>query len=660
MGLAFFQQKQPIRIDGTPFVMLRKVTDDLWQIEETKTKRIHEKTDDDLRSLLAQRRLEFVGDESAEEKRRGLKIGKVYRHTPASLMDDAKVRRQYVLAAVSVPSTKKDLIEVSKKVWSSLRRPSRAPHWTSVYRWRRSYVASGKDIQGVVAQQHNRGNRESRYPVDVIAKVERAIETVYLTRERKTIQDTLDSALVAVKIENKLRPNDTQLPLPSRRLVRGLIEKIPAFDRCAARYGRVAAMRRFRSVQGHRVTKAPLERCEVDHTWLDLMVIDDEKCLPLGRPLLTACIDDYTRSALGISISFEPPSYLSVSRCLKDAFMPKVELRKLYKEIVNAWEAHGVPSELSVDNGLEFHSNGLEAACLSLGIELHYAPRKTPWFKGKVERFLGTMNRSIAHVAPGTTFANIFEKGDYDPVKHAVVRLSTLQQIARKWIVDVYHQRPHRALGLPPAVMWKTNIRPEDIPLPEDLSRLEAMLGRREKRVLTHKGVQNEGLFYNSLELRDLRNLLGERIDVEICIDDGDLGSVVVLSPKDERMFKVPALRRDYAEGLTAWQHKVCKRYADRELSKYDADGWREAKERISELIREEFALAKGKSRSRAARFSQGKSSAHGTRAGAGSGGGSPSRPATGPAATPALTESPPPIPSQLLSTPFAPVLRNR
>jgi hypothetical protein len=31
------------------------------------------------------------------------------------------------------------------------------------------------------------------------------------------------------------------------------------------------------------------------------------------------------------------------------------------------------------------------------------------------------MNRAVAHGVPGTTFSNIFEKGDYNPAKHAVV-----------------------------------------------------------------------------------------------------------------------------------------------------------------------------------------------------------------------------------------------
>jgi len=242
---------------------------------------------------------------------------------------------------------------------------------------------------------NRKGNRKSRYPTEVTEFVEKAIEDRYLKLERNTIQETLDYAIVLVATENRLRPQSAQLPLPTRRLVTSKIEAIPAFDRYAARHGRTAAVKRFRSVLQHRTTNAPLERVEIDHTPLDLMVIDDDSGLPLGRPYITACIDDYTRCLLGIYISFEPPSNFTVSRCLMHAFIPKTELHVKFPAIQNQWSAHGVMRELVVDNGQEFHSTSFENACFSLGIEIHYSARKVAWFKGKVEQTLPWHPKSL-------------------------------------------------------------------------------------------------------------------------------------------------------------------------------------------------------------------------------------------------------------------------
>ena len=332
--------------------------------------------------------------------------------------------------------------------------------------------------------------------------------------------------------------------------------------------------------------------------------------LPLGRPWITACIDDYTRCILGIHISFEPPSYLTVSYCLKDAFCPKINLKEKYSiinneysTIHNNWNAHGVMRELVVDNGTEFHSVSLENACYCLGIEIHYSPRKTAWFKGKIEKYLGTFNGAIAHGVPGTTFQNIFDKEEYDPSKQAIVRMSILQAIARKFIVDYYHQKPHRTLNAPPAVVWQTSIQLEDILLPDNMSQIDAILGRSEQRVLTHKGIELYGLLYNSSELTALRRQIGDKLDVEIRINEADIGYIYVLSPDKTRIFKVQTLSFEYANGLSTRQHRVCKRFAANEIKKYDPMSWLQAKEDIRKLIEEEFMHKKHKTHSKSARF---------------------------------------------------------
>jgi putative transposase len=81
-------------------------------------------------------------------------------------------------------------------------------------------------------------------------------------------------------------------------------------------------------------------------------------------------------------------------------------------------------------------------------------------------------------LVPGTTFSNIFEKGDYNPTKHAVITLSTLRKVVRMWIADVYHQQAHRSLQTTPAKMWTSSIRPEDIRLPDETTQLDVVMGR--------------------------------------------------------------------------------------------------------------------------------------------------------------------------------------
>lgn len=602
MATAAFESGALVTIDNKSFTLVRKVDGDVWQLEECRTKRVHEYHDRALRALYTAGVLRFGAAKQAgvrsehESDVATLSI-------PDSDWEIAKTRRAYVMAVSELPHTAPRLRPVIEDIWARLKAPASPPDPVTVIRWCKRFLGAGRDIRALIDRHRAKGNRTRRYPPEVLEAVEAAVDHTYLTKEGKSIEDTLNAAIVAIYRENGLRPSPMQLPVPTRRLVTSAVQAIPAFERCIARYGRDTAMKMFRGVLAHSVVVAPLDRAEIDHTPLDLLVIDEKSGLPLGRPYLTVCLDSATRCVLGLHISFEPPSYLTVARCLRDAFLPKVDLRQQYPRIRHDWEPHGVMIELVVDNGAEFHSRSLENACLTLGIEIHYSPRKRPWFKGKVERLLRTMNAAIAHGVPGSTFSNIFERSDYDPAKHAVVRLSTLQEIARMWVVDVYHERPHRALKERPIDMWRTGIAPEDIRLPDDPDSLSAILGRSDTRVLTHKGVEFDGLFYNSPEMIALRRREGDRLNVDIRIDDGDIGWIYVIAPDKRQHFKVAALARDYAQGLTRWQHHVIKRFAAQNHRPSEPESWREAKAAIEEIIAQDLQLKRRTTHAKIGRY---------------------------------------------------------
>jgi putative transposase len=586
-----------VRIDGIDHRLSRKI-EDSWQLEQSKTGRITEYKEPDLLRMIAENRLTFPGNAALTDS------GSVHCALSPAEFETAKLRRSYVLAVLNMPNTRERLEKAIHNTWTRLKSPKTPPGYASVYRWKVRFLKSNGDIRALAANTHSRGNRETRYPAAVIEICEHSISAKYLNRVRNSIQETLEDALRRVKKENELRPECDALPLPTRRLIARMIADIPAFDRYSARYGHDAAIKEFRSVQGHSVAQAPLERAEIDHTLVDLMVVDDQSGLPLGRPWVTACIDCYTRCILGIYIGFNPPSYQSVATCLKDCFLPKINLKRDYPDIVNEWPAYGVMRNLVVDGGLEFYSTSLEQVCLSLNINWIAAPRRTAWFKGKIERFLGTMNRAVAHGLPGTTFSDIFEKGDYNPAEHATTTLATLRKVVRMWIADVYHQQVHRSLQTTPAKMWTSSIRPEDIRLPDETTQLDLVMGRVESRTLTHKGIEFEGLFYNSPELTEMRRREGANLAVEIRINESDIGSIYVLSTKTSRAYSVPALDQDYAAGISLWQHKVIRNYQRRHSeTEQGVHGWLQTKSEIARLIDESLKLKRTRTHKRIARY---------------------------------------------------------
>ncbi|WP_458249986.1 hypothetical protein [Citrobacter freundii] len=66
---------------------------------------------------------------------------------------------------------------------------------------------------------------------------------------------------------------------------------------------------------------APLEQVQIDHTVIDLIVVDDRDRQPIGRPYLTLAIDVFTRCVLGMVVTLEAPSAVSVgsASCMSPA-----------------------------------------------------------------------------------------------------------------------------------------------------------------------------------------------------------------------------------------------------------------------------------------------------------------------------------------------------
>jgi putative transposase len=68
---------------------------------------------------------------------------------------------------------------------------------------------------------------------------------------------------------------------------------------------------------------APLEQVQIDHTVIDLIVVDERDRQPIGRPYLTLAIDVFTRCVLGMVVTLEAPSAVSVGLCLVHAACDK-------------------------------------------------------------------------------------------------------------------------------------------------------------------------------------------------------------------------------------------------------------------------------------------------------------------------------------------------
>ena len=163
-----------------------------------------------------------------------------------------------------------------------------------------------------------------------------------------------------------LRCSCERLTPPSRKTILARIRALDAREVAKARLQPSEAAALVDPVPGtYRVDNA-LDVVQIDHTPVDVIVVDEAHRLPIGRPWLTLAIDVATRVVVGFYVSLEAPSSTSVALCLTQAVLPKEPWLKS-RALTCTWPVWGLPRALHADNGADFTI--LPAAVRAEGME---------------------------------------------------------------------------------------------------------------------------------------------------------------------------------------------------------------------------------------------------------------------------------------------------
>ena len=467
-----------IEFQGREYVIEQRLPNGDIQIKDIALNESKSIRQTELLDALFDGRLEILGE--------GRNISLIKRKMVASFINDIsmlestdprktefKRRLSYIKqiqAARLITFNAATLNPIIEHVHNEIKDPKTKPCWKTVYyRWFVPFIVSGEDVRAFVPHFKRRGNHtrkftgstkrkgkkfsetEKRKAEEVAKVIDEVINEEFMNEQRLSIAELCDRVDQRIADINEFRDVTDRLPTPYPGSIYNIISKMDEYEKDRARYGKLYAEQKHeQNKQAPRPTR-PLERVEIDHTTLDLFIVDAETRLPLGRPTITVAIDKYSRMIVGMHVGFDPPSYLSIMLCLLHSIKPKRYVEAAFPSVVNTWATYGLPEELIVDNGLEFHCGHLEDACEQIGIHVSYSPIKHPRYKASVERFFGTLNRRLLHQQPGTTFSNIIDRGDYDPKKNAVISFDALIEILHIWIIDIYSQEVHRGLGDIPA-----------------------------------------------------------------------------------------------------------------------------------------------------------------------------------------------------------------
>lgn len=243
--------------------------------------------------------------------------------------------------------------------------------------------------------------------------------------ERHSCRSTRQTPRVAVLVEEVQRRCRALgvRPVSSKAVRRRLQARLVA-EVLTRREGRKAARDHFAPVTGSLEAPRSLSLMQIDHTLVDVIVMDSLTREPIQRPWLTLAIDVLSRCVPGFYLSLDAPSATSVALCIAHAALPN-EGCLACLEVEVSWPVWGIPERLHLDNAQGFHSDALRRGCEQYGID--YRPVATPHHGGHIERLIGTTMGKV-HLLPGTTISDTRLKGDLDPEKCAVMTLKELQR----------------------------------------------------------------------------------------------------------------------------------------------------------------------------------------------------------------------------------------
>jgi putative transposase len=163
---------------------------------------------------------------------------------------------------------------------------------THLYALVRRYSADRR-LTSLLPQRPGPNRGYSRLKAEVEALVDEAIETLYLTRQRPRMTDLV--------LEVRRRCRALGMPAPGRKAITARVRGKPRREVVARREGRKASRDRFTSAIGSLEASWPLSLVQIDHTLVDVIVVDSVTRQPIQRPWLTLAIDVYSRCVVGIS-----------------------------------------------------------------------------------------------------------------------------------------------------------------------------------------------------------------------------------------------------------------------------------------------------------------------------------------------------------------------
>ena len=314
-------------------------------------------------------------------------------------------------------------------------------HWAA--RYREAAQTLGCGYVGLLPNWHQSGNRRSRLPEAVMTALNEFVEHEYETHKQKRKYEVYGELVNYCKSKGLMT-------IPSYKTFIAAVNRRPRYQQIQKRAGSRAAyqhepMRWEISFTLPRHGDRPFEIAHIDHSCLDIELVDSRTGHRVGKPWATFLTDAFSRRILAVYLTFDEPSYRSAMMVLREC----------------VHRHNRLPELIVVDWGPEFRSIYFETLLARYECSKATRPKAKPRFGSVIERLFGTANTSFIHNLAGNTqvMKNVRQvTKSVDPREQALWTLGTLYARLRQWAYEVYDTREHPALGQTPEEAFNTGL----------------------------------------------------------------------------------------------------------------------------------------------------------------------------------------------------------
>ncbi|PPA83578.1 transposase [Brevibacillus laterosporus] len=258
-------------------------------------------------------------------------------------------------------------------------------------------------------------------------------------------------------------------------------------------------------------TNGPGTRFQIDATIADIYLVSslDVKKV-IGRPVIYAVLDVYSRIITGLYVGLEGPSWIGAMMALDNMVADKVEFCMQYGISITPeqWPTHHLPEIIIADRG-EFEGYSVENLINNLNIKIENTTAYRGDLKGIVERKFRTLNGKVKQKAPGAIQKEYRERGDQDYRLNATLNLKEFTSLVitmvlhhNQKIIDKYPiEKEMVADGLVPTPinLWNWGIQNRKGRLRTvDRNILRLNVLPRGKATISRAGIKFKNLLYGS------------------------------------------------------------------------------------------------------------------------------------------------------------------